>query len=233
VKKLFNSVLMFLESRGIFVARSPEIKYFNQFVSQVVENFLSRSRGVLHIGAYEAEERYLYSRFGLQVMWIEALPDTYEILKSNILGFKNQSAMNIILGDRNLDSVDFNVSNNGQSSSLLKFSEDSGFQGVVTSQVIQAPMRTLDSLEGDIIFSDLDFWVIDVQGAELLVLQGASEAIKHCQTLLVEVSTTQFYQGGVLWNELLKFLENAGFVPLWSPNNISHLNILFVRNNAS
>lgn len=233
MNKLLNFVLMFLERRGIFVARSPEVKYFNQFANQVVENFLSRSRGVLHIGAYEAEERFQYSRFGLKVMWIEALPDTFEILKSNINSFKNQTAMNVILGDRNLDSVDFNVSNNGQSSSLLKFSDGNGFQGVVTSRVIQAPMRTLNSLEKDIPFSDLDFWVIDVQGAELLVLRGASEALKSCQTLLVEVSTTQFYQGGVLWSELLGFLENAGFIPLWAPNSISHLNILFVRNNAA
>jgi len=224
---------MYFERIGIFVARKPAIKYFNLFSNQVVENFLSRSRGVLHIGAYDAEERFLYSRFDLRVIWIEALPDTYQILKSNILGFENQTAINVILGNRNLDSVDFNVSSNGQSSSLLKFSEENGFQGVITSQVIQAPMRTLDSFGKDILFPDFDFWVIDVQGAELLVLQGATEAIKYCQTLLVEVSTTQFYQGGVLWNELLKFLENAGFIPLWAPNDISHLNILFIRNKAA
>jgi FkbM family methyltransferase len=233
VKRFLNFILGFLESKGIFIARKPEIKYFNLFSNQVIDNFLSKSGGVLHIGAYEGEERDQYSRFGLRVLWIEALPDTHKVLTENILSYENQTSLNVILGDKDVDSVNFHVSSNGQSSSLLKFSKNMGFEGVVTTQVIQARMRSLDSLGMETNITDLDFWVIDVQGAELLVLKGATESLKFCHALLVEVSTTGFYQEGVLWEELNSFLENAGFVSIWEPNSISHLNVLFVRTKSS
>jgi hypothetical protein len=73
-----------------------------------------------------------------------------------------------------------------------------------------------------------DFWVIDVQGAELLALQGAEQSISKCNFILAEVSQGEVYQNGVLYPELKNFLMSKGFVPAYEPKKI-HDDVLFLR----
>jgi hypothetical protein len=73
---------------------------------------------------------------------------------------------------------------------------------------------------------DYDFWIVDLQGAELLALQGAGELLKSCIAIYIEISKVEIYKGGVLWSELLKWLASKGFIPLWQPEN-AHDDVLF------
>jgi hypothetical protein len=74
-------------------------------------------------------------------------------------------------------------------------------------------MRTLDRLlpENGIALSDVDILVLDVQGAELLCLNGAAELLKSVQIIESEVSKRSFYKDGVLLPELDTHLRGAGF----------------------
>lgn len=94
---------------------------------------------------------------------------------------------------------------------------------------ITLQMTRLDSLYTPEAMKDYDHWVIDVQGAELLVLIGAGDLLRYCKTLLVEVSTRQVYEGGVSWLQLESYLSDFGLIPLWQPRNFSHENIIFYR----
>jgi hypothetical protein len=94
---------------------------------------------------------------------------------------------------------------------------------------ISLQMTRLDSIFSTETITDYEHWVIDVQGAELLVLKGAGSLLANCKSLLVEVSTRQVYNGGALWHELESFLVANGLNPLWQPEAESHENILFVR----
>lgn len=40
-------------------------------------SFLSKGRGVIHVGANAGQERELYAAFGLHVIWIEPIPDVF------------------------------------------------------------------------------------------------------------------------------------------------------------
>jgi hypothetical protein len=52
--------------------------------------------------------------------------------------------------------------------------------------------------------------ILDVQGAELKVLEGFSNFDK-VQCLYTEISRKEIYDGGVLFEELDVFLEEKGF----------------------
>jgi len=90
-------------------------------------------------------------------------------------------------------------------------------------------MSRLDSIYDSEDIANYQHWVLDVQGAELLVLKGAGKLLRNCMSLLIEVSTRQVYSGGVLFNDLECFLSDFDLVPLWRPGIKSHENILFIK----
>ena len=76
---------------------------------------------------------------------------------------------------------------------------------------------------------DYDFWVIDLQGAELLALKGAMESLRKCKSILVEVSKNEYYKNAVNWEELKKFLNQNDFIQQWEPIE-AHSDVLFIKN---
>jgi hypothetical protein len=50
-----------------------------------------------------------------------------------------------------------------------------------------------------------------VQGAELLVLRGGQSVLGQAKAVVVEVSRRRFYEGGVLYPELRRYLKAHGF----------------------
>lgn len=69
---------------------------------------------------------------------------------------------------------------------------------------------SLDSLKLD----NLDFIKIDIQGGELKVLEGATESLKKCLGLELEIEFIELYKNQPLFGDVVKFLEeqNIGFV---------------------
>ena len=63
---------------------------------------------------------------------------------------------------------------------------------------IKLKMRTLDSLlnEKNIDAAKYNHWVMDLQGAELLTFMGATESIKSCRSIYIEISKGDVYKGG-------------------------------------
>jgi hypothetical protein len=52
---------------------------------------------------------------------------------------------------------------------------------------------------------------IDVQGAEKLVLEGASELLQKTNIIFSEINFNSVYNGNVLFNDLSSFLFDKGF----------------------
>ena len=73
-------------------------------------------------------------------------------------------------------------------------------------------------------------WIVDLQGSELLVLKGAEDALKSCNSISVEVSKVKYYEGVVLWNELVNWLNEKNFYSTVSPEK-NHTEILFKKKN--
>jgi FkbM family methyltransferase len=217
------------QSGGFYVSRTPMVN-LEGFALDIQNRLLETSGAVLHIGAHRGQEAEYYNKIGLNVIWIEASPAMFEILKTSIAKYKNQRAVCALLGDVEGKLVDFHIANNdGASSSMFQFGEELGIDGLRMSGSEKLRMERLDNLFETKEVSSYSHWVLDVQGAELLVLKGAGSLLDSCNSLYVEVSTREVYEDGASWNELSQFLRVRGLIPLWDPKAKSHENIVFIR----
>lgn len=192
------------------------------------EIYSSPGIGVLHIGAHRGQEAKRYEEAGARVLWVEADPRVFQELKENISRFDKQKAVNALLGDVNKDASWYVASNEGESSSVFNLAEDNPFPITMTSRS-KIKMQRLDSLFNGNDLIDYPHWVIDVQGAELLVLDGAGGLMDVCMSIEVEVSTLNHYKEAPPFEKLNSFLLGKGFVPLWSPKGNTHEDIIYFR----
>jgi FkbM family methyltransferase len=78
--------------------------------------------GVVHVGANLGQEREVYAALGLDVVWIEPIPEIFAQLKENVQGFPNQLAIEALVTDIDDKEYVFHIANNdGASSSILAF----------------------------------------------------------------------------------------------------------------
>lgn len=71
--------------------------------------------------------------------------------------------------------------------------------------------KTLDSIISLKNLPMPDLIKIDVQGAELDVLKGAKDALKHCKDLILELQIVEYNKGAPLRDEVINYVENLGF----------------------
>tara|TARA_B100000780_G_C21060117_1_gene426048 strand:- start:195 stop:938 length:744 start_codon:yes stop_codon:yes gene_type:complete len=198
------------------------------------------STGILHLGAHRGSEAPIYEYFAKSVVWVEANPKIFESLKENLFTFKKQKSLCALLGDDDGKIVDFNLSSNDSaSSSIFEYGELSIGKNTLWPHrkfkmlnKIKLKMRTLDSLlnENNIDASEHNHWIMDLQGAELLAFMGATESIKSCRSIYIEISKGDVYKGGAQWNDIQTFLKKHNFLPAWLPK-YDHVDVLFVKEN--
>jgi len=169
---------------------------------------------IVHIGANGGQERELYQRYGLVVVWIEAIPAVYEELVRNIQPYPNQAAVQALLTDRAGDIVQFNISNNsGLSSSIFDLALHRDIWPEVDFVAsIRLRSETLDGLvESGTIHPSIDALVLDTQGSELLVLKGAQAVLRQASYVIVEAADFESYKGGATVGTIKEFLEEFSF----------------------
>ena len=73
---------------------------------------------------------------------------------------------------------------------------------------------------------------MDVQGAEHLVIEGASNLLKYIKYIFMEVSYEEIYLGTILFEDMVVFMKSKGFSLLEhtiSPHNHNQGDCLFGR----
>ena len=78
-------------------------------------------------------------------------------------------------------------------------------------------MRTLDSIVAEYNLELPDLIKMDVQGAELSILKGASKTLENCQDLILELQKVEYNKGAPLKDEAIKYLEKLGFKMISGP----------------
>ena len=73
----------------------------------------------------------------------------------------------------------------------------------------KVPVKTLDNLVKD--KGPFDFVKLDVQGAEIEVLEGATETLKNVDFLFLECSLVEYNEGAPLAAEVITKLDQLGF----------------------
>ena len=161
--------------------------------TKILPYLKDKVKGVVHIGAHTCEELPFYYKLGLtnqDILWIEANPKLVEQVKHQN---KDLHIVNAMLAEVDDEERSFMITNNGQSSSFLEFGTHKNlYREVVEVDRIKLKTKTLDSFNLE---NKYNFLNIDVQGAELHVLKGALETLKHVDFIYVEVNIHEVYIG--------------------------------------
>jgi FkbM family methyltransferase len=182
-------------------------------------SFLRKVSGVIHVGANTGQERDLYERYGLRVIWIEPIPEVFETLRMNLTGFPRQAALQYLVTDQDDAEYRFHIANNnGVSSSILdlKLHKDI-WPEIAYERAITLRSKTLASLlEGEGIEPrDYDALMMDTQGSELLVLKGAVPILKNFKYIKTEVADFEVYAGCCQLADIASFLTPYGYREYW------------------
>jgi FkbM family methyltransferase len=183
-------------------------------IQELCRQYAIAPRGVIHVGAHEGTEITAYQQMGAQkVLFVEANPVVFERLQANLTGMPDVLSVNCAIGDRN-GTVDLHVTSFDQSSSILQLKRHQEIYPQITeTHQITVQSKTLDTLlqEQELNPSDFNILNIDIQGAELLALQGATNWLKSVDLINTEVNYEELYEGCALIDQLDEFLEGHGF----------------------
>lgn len=180
--------------------------------------FLAETKGVIHVGANVGQERELYARHGLDVLWIEPIPDVFAALRANLHGYARQRAVQALVTDKDDREYTFNLANNGgESSSILDLKRHKDvWPSVAYSGAIRLKSVTLATLatRESVDLGLYDALVMDTQGSELLVLRGAESLLERFRFIKTEVPDFEAYEGCAQLEELSAFVRRHGYAEI-------------------
>ena len=176
-------------------------------------------RGVVHVGANTGQERLIYDKEGLNVLWIEPIPSVFDTLVANIRALPKQRAVCALVTDRDGVETPFHIANNdGKSSSILDLKHhadiypDIKFKSTITLK--SATLTALFAREG-LDPADYGALVMDTQGSELLVLQGALPLLRGFEYIKTEVADFESYAGCCQLADIDAFMRRHGYHEIW------------------
>ena len=184
------------------------------FTELVHKYKIDNNKKILHIGAHECEERSDYNLHGFtddKVIWIEGNENIVNKMKTLIPSI---NMYNILVSDIDGSEVDFIITNNGQSSSILELDEHlKEHPGIYEVQRYKQKTLTINTFldKNNINKSEIEFVNIDIQGAELLALKGMINLLPYVKYLYLEVNIKHLYKDCALINEIDDFLTLHGF----------------------
>jgi FkbM family methyltransferase len=178
-------------------------------------NFLKDITGLIHIGAHTGQERELYDSHGCNVLWIEPNPEVFTILQTNISRYADQQALQALVTDRNEEEYIFHISNNeAASSSILGLKKHKEMWPWVTfTRSIKLSGFTLPTIleKAQIDCRKYQALVMDTQGTELLILQGAVPLLDFFKYIKLEVADFESYEGGCELSHVEHFMKTHSY----------------------
>lgn len=175
-----------------------------------------QSGTIADIGANRGQTALKFAQLmpSWQIVAFEPFPSTYDTLVQAVAGYPQIKAVNIALSNAN-GTADFHSFSADVTNSLLNANAtgQTHFADRLNLQnVIRVPTETLDSWVEQADCCDLYVLKLDVQGAELLVLEGAQKLLRtSIQVILTEIQFVYLYEGSVLFRDIESFLADADF----------------------
>lgn len=203
-------------------------------------NFLKNDnrKNLLFIGANFMLEINNYVSEYKNGLFIEGIPYVCKQLQINLDKTKkyntNYKAINSLITNKVNEEYEFNIFNNdaGSSSIFKPNMKNWEWDRVRIKDNIILKSNTIENILKDELWENIKFDVIlDVQGAELLVLNGFSKKnLKNIGKIEVEISKKEYYKGGVLFDELNKFFIDNNFKLISDINKINnHDNVIYIN----
>lgn len=184
-------------------------------INELVNDWNVNPESVLHVGAHEGEESKEYERHNwTPVIWIEAQPKLVQRLREK-LDPVNHTIMEAAVFNVDDIELEFKISSNSQSSSLLNFGTHSrDYPEITFVEKLKVKTSRLDTIlySGNI----PEFINLDIQGVELPALESLGDLINKVRFIYTEVNRIGVYEGCSLVGEVDDFLNSHGFKKLTS-----------------
>ena len=194
---------------------------------ELEQRFVGRDEWVIYdIGANDAGSGIAYARAfpSCRVELFEAHPEVAQIARGRLsaAGLDHRARLHEFAAS-NADGVaQFHVSSQpaatgwrnrvSDSSSLLEPAKHIEVHpNVAFNEAIEVTTRRLDRWLAESNALPPHFIHMDVQGAELMVLEGLGAALEHVEAIWLEVERVELYKGQPLVDEVHRFLDQNGF----------------------
>lgn len=170
---------------------------------------------VLDIGAARGTHTLLFRRLfpNARILAFEPLSESFAELTRRTQGLPNIMCHQCALSDQE-GMVDFHLGGQGyaNSSSLLPMGPTHRelWPGSVTGERVKVQTRCLDSLF-EVRGNERVFVKMDVQGGEIMTINGGVKVFSAVDTAVVETSMRSLYTGGPTFHELYERMYSLGF----------------------
>lgn len=162
---------------------------------------------VIHVGAHNGQSRIDYIKLGAKrFYWFEAIPELAARLRNR---YKEDEVYAGVVWSTPEIEIDFFQLNESANSSAIKIKRASTHQ---IQEIHKLRTLTLDSVLADKELETEALLVLDVQGAELEVLKGATNLLKSIHYLICEIGVTdQGYDSVPTEIDISSTLSQYGF----------------------
>jgi|688.fasta_scaffold441528_2 FkbM family methyltransferase len=181
--------------------------------AHLISKYLNiKPKTILHIGAHLGEEYDDYKKLGWGeelTIWVESSSDLVKQLK-NKLDLANNLVIECTAWSQAGVELNFNITNNSQSSSLLDLDLHKLLYPEIS--VVNSIPKITQRIDGimPIGFSP-ELLNIDIQGAEKEALIGCGDLLRDVKYIYSEVNKVSIYRGCTLVWDLDDYLCNFGF----------------------
>jgi 2-O-methyltransferase len=196
-----------MNSRLALYVKGKILQYDGHYVAtvDVIRKKFPYHQGlVVDIGAFDADSTVFFAKAfsANRILGFEPNPSPFHRAVENARGYKNIELFNLGFSDRSGE-MEFHLTKDPVSSSLFNIKES---KEISYSNTIQIKVTTLDGKE------DILLMKLDVQGAELKILQQGSETLKRTKLVLAEVLNSELYDGSCMYHEVDECLRKNGFI---------------------
>lgn len=181
-------------------------------VKIVLDSYGVDIKGILHVGAHECEEKSVYNtRWGVtddKIIWVDANEDLVKKNLANGIPHCYQAVLDEVERD-----MEFKITNNGQSSSILEFgSHKDSYPDIVVVETRKVRTQTLQQFvdRNKLNLSQFNVWNFDIQGVEVQVLHGSKDLLRYADAIYTEINVGEVYKGCGLLSQMDSLLESYG-----------------------
>lgn len=179
-------------------------------VNELIKFWNVSPKGVVHVGAHEAEESQQYDNANWgKVYWVEAQPDKIELLQNKFSNSKDSVIAAAVWSKAGVP-LELQVMTNSASTSLLNLgTHNQAHPDIAFSHSIKVETQILENL---IPFNSVaDYLCLDIQGAELEAIKGFGNRISTMKWIYSEVNKEELYEGCCLVSDLDDYLKKFEF----------------------
>lgn len=169
-------------------------------------------KGVIHIGSNNIDVLNLYNSINIKnIIWIDAY---------NHAKIYNIRSYNSLITDKDDMEYIFNISNNGEASSVLEYK--TSLPDIFHKETVLLKSITLDSFyeKYNIDYNNYDMWYICITGSELWALKGGKENIKNINIIYIKIYTKELYNNCPLIKDIDTYLNTRNFKRMITEINI-------------